>query len=166
MITVLQSAIKVVQTVATYHTYRLLHGKCFVRYLRTSCWRIRKLTRSLRSLVRFLIQKQLVRKYRTKHFPCCNLFILYLLRFFNPNQIFTLHQAEQISSYVFIPSECKHVASSNPRVNIFRSVYLASPAFDLFPLLLVTSFASSLQTIPCLVKLVVVEKALRHICLL
>ena len=62
-----------------------------VRYLRTSCWRIRKLTRSLRSLVRFLIQKQLVRKYRTKHFPCCNLFILYLLRFFNPNQIFTLH---------------------------------------------------------------------------
>ena len=34
---------------------------------------------------------QRVRKYRTKHFPCCNLFILYLLRFFNPNQIFTLH---------------------------------------------------------------------------
>ena len=45
-----------------------------VRYLRTS----------------FLKQKR-VRKYHTKHFPCCNLFILYLLRFFNPNQIFTLH---------------------------------------------------------------------------
>ena len=46
-----------------------------VRYLRTSCFCIRKL----------------VRKYRTKHFPCCNLFILYLLTFFNPNQTFTLH---------------------------------------------------------------------------
>ena len=41
--------------------------------------------------VSFLIQKQRVRKYRTKLFPCCNLFISYLLRFFNPNQIFTLH---------------------------------------------------------------------------
>ena len=39
-----------------------------------------------------------------------------------------------MSSYVFIPSECKHVASSNPSVNIFGNVYLASPAFDLFPL--------------------------------
>ena len=36
-----------------------------VRYLRTS----------------FPMQKQRVRKYRTKHFPCCNLFILYLIRF-------------------------------------------------------------------------------------
>ena len=42
----------------------ITHGKCFVRYLRTSCWRIRNLTRSLRSLVRFLIQKR-VCKYRT-----------------------------------------------------------------------------------------------------
>ena len=115
----------------------------------------------------FLIQKQRVSKYRTKYFPCCNLFILYLLRFFNPNQVFTLHNAEQISSYVFIPSECKHVASSNPRVNIFRNVCLASPAFDLFPLpCSFTSFASSFQTFPCLVKLVVVEKGLRHIFLL
>ena len=122
-----------------------------VRYLRTS----------------FLIQNQRVRKYRTKHFPCCNLFILYLLRFFNPNQNFTLHLAEQISSYVFIPSKCKHVASSNPSVNIFRNVYLASPAFDLFPLpCSFTSFASSFKTFPCLVKLVVVEKGLQHICLL
>ena len=36
-----------------------------VRYLRTRCFCIRNLTRSLRSLVRFLIQKQRVRKYRT-----------------------------------------------------------------------------------------------------
>jgi len=39
--------------------------KCFVRYLRTRCFCIRNLTRSLRSLVRFLIRQQLVRKYRT-----------------------------------------------------------------------------------------------------
>ena len=51
-----------------------------VRYWRTSCWRIRNLTRSLRSLVRFLIQKQRVRKYRTKHFPCGIVFIIYILR--------------------------------------------------------------------------------------
>ena len=36
-----------------------------VRYLRTSCFCIRNLTRSLHSLVRFLIRQQLVRKYRT-----------------------------------------------------------------------------------------------------
>ena len=41
------------------------HVKCNVRYLRTRCFCIRNLTRSLRSLVRFLIQKQLVCKYRT-----------------------------------------------------------------------------------------------------
>ena len=60
-----------------------------VRYLRTSCWRIRKRKSERSERVRFLIQKR-VRKYRIKHFPCCNLFILYLLRFFNPNQILTL----------------------------------------------------------------------------
>ena len=36
-----------------------------VQYLRTHCFCIRNLTRSLRSLVRFLILQQLVRKYRT-----------------------------------------------------------------------------------------------------
>ena len=41
------------------------HGKCFVRYLCTRCFCIRNLTCSLRSLVRFLIHQQLVRKYRT-----------------------------------------------------------------------------------------------------
>ena len=30
--------------------------------------------------VRFLIQKQRVRKYRTKHFPCGIVFIMYILR--------------------------------------------------------------------------------------
>ena len=41
------------------------HGKCFVRYLRTRCFCIRNLTRSLRSLIPFLIRQQLVGKYRT-----------------------------------------------------------------------------------------------------
>ena len=41
------------------------HGKCFVWYLRTRCFCIRNLTRSLCSLVQFLIHQQLVRKYRT-----------------------------------------------------------------------------------------------------
>ena len=31
--------------------------------------------------VRFVILYQRVRKSRTKRFPCCNLFILYILRF-------------------------------------------------------------------------------------
>ena len=34
-------------------------------YIRTRCFCIRNLTRSLRSLVRFLIRQKLVRKYRT-----------------------------------------------------------------------------------------------------
>ena len=46
-----------------------------VRYLRAyvmSFW--------YHSLVRFLIQKQRVRIYRTKHFPCGFVFIIYILR--------------------------------------------------------------------------------------
>ena len=56
------------------------HGKCFVWYLRTRCFCIRNLTRSLRSLVRFLIRQQLVRKYRTPalsmKYSLCPAFIL------------------------------------------------------------------------------------------
>ena len=51
-----------------------------VRYLRTSCWRIRNRTSERSERVRFLIQKQRVRKYHTKHFPCGIVFIIYLLR--------------------------------------------------------------------------------------
>ena len=51
-----------------------------VRYLRTSCWRIRNRTSERSERVRFLIQKQRVRKYRTKHFPCGIVFIIYILR--------------------------------------------------------------------------------------
>ena len=51
-----------------------------VRYLRTSCWRIRNRTSGRSERVRFLIQKQGVRKYRTKHFPCGIVFSIYILR--------------------------------------------------------------------------------------
>ena len=52
-----------------------------VRYLRTSCWRIRNGTSERSERVRFLIQNQPVRKYRTKPFPCGIVFIIYILRF-------------------------------------------------------------------------------------
>ena len=52
-----------------------------VRYLRTSCCPISKRMSERGERISFLIQKQWVRKYRTKHFPSCNLLILYLLRF-------------------------------------------------------------------------------------
>ena len=48
-----------------YIINKIPHGKCLVRYLRTRCFCIRNLTRSLRSLVRFLLRQQFVRKYRT-----------------------------------------------------------------------------------------------------
>ena len=47
-----------------------------VRYLRTSCWRIRNWTSERSERVRFLIQKQRLRQYRTKHFPCGIVFII------------------------------------------------------------------------------------------
>ena len=54
---------------------RLLHGK-------RARWSFWNRTRERSERVRFLIQNQRVWKSRTKRFPCCNLFILYKLRFF------------------------------------------------------------------------------------
>ena len=51
-----------------------------VRYLRTSCWCVRNRTSERSEQVRFLIQKQRVHKYRTKHFPCSIVFIICILR--------------------------------------------------------------------------------------
>ena len=64
-----------------YYKYRkyFMESAC-VRYLHTSCWRIRNRTSERSERVRFLIQKQRVRKYRTKHFPCGIVFIIYILR--------------------------------------------------------------------------------------
>ena len=50
-----------------------------VRYLHTSCWRIRNRTSERSERVRFLIQKQRVGKYRTKHFTCGIVFIIYVV---------------------------------------------------------------------------------------
>ena len=63
-----------------YTINTITHVKCFVRYLPTRCFCIRNLTRSLRSLVRFLIQKELVRKYRT---PALSLKYMKSLTFFS-----------------------------------------------------------------------------------
>ena len=53
-----------------------------VRVFDTSWWSIWNRTSGHSERVRFLIQNQRVWKSRTKRFPCCNLFILYILRFF------------------------------------------------------------------------------------
>ena len=52
-----------------------------VWYLRTSCWHIRNRTSERSERLKFLIQKQRVRKYRTKHFSCGIVFIIYILRY-------------------------------------------------------------------------------------
>ena len=49
-----------------------------VRYLHTSCWYIRNRTGEHSEWVRFLIQKQRVRKYHTKHFPCGIICVYYI----------------------------------------------------------------------------------------
>ena len=60
------------------------HGKCCVRYLRTRCFCIRNLTRSLRSLVPFLIRLLVVPKRTVRpHFPWSIQYISYhLLEYF------------------------------------------------------------------------------------
>ena len=49
-----------------------------VRYLHTSCWCIRNRTSEHSEWVRFLIQKQHVHKYPTKHFPCGIICVYYI----------------------------------------------------------------------------------------
>ena len=68
-----------------------------VRYLHTSYWRIRNGTSERSKRVRFLIQKQRVRKYPTKHFPCGIVFITNILRhssFWRPFYFKSLTNAE------------------------------------------------------------------------
>ena len=73
-----------------------------VRYVRTS----------------FLIQKR-VRNYRAKHFWCCNLFILYLLKF---PPFIRLNKCQVM--FLFSLSAGTLSLLQNPSVNIFRNVYL------------------------------------------
>ena len=77
-----------------------------VRYLRTSCWRIRNRTSEGSERVRFLIQKQRVRKYRTKHFPRGIVFIIYILRhssFWRPFYFKSLKNAKICRYTVHLP---------------------------------------------------------------
>ena len=67
---------------------KLQHWKCFVRDFHTSWCSIWNRSESSER-VRFLILHQRVWKSRAKRFPCCNLFISYILRFSRP-QICTL----------------------------------------------------------------------------
>ena len=85
-----QKQIKICHCVSVYVTIAICNNllcireyfmeSAGVRYLRTSCWRIRNRTSERSERVRFLIQKQRVGKYRTKHFPCGILFIINILR--------------------------------------------------------------------------------------
>ena len=94
-----------------HETYRLLHGKC-ARTVFTHEFN-------------FLIQKQRVCKYRTKHFPCCNLFIFYLLRFFNPNRFSPfIRQTKYQVMFSFRPS----ASTSLHRLPRFTCVWFVSLA--------------------------------------
>ena len=79
-----------------------------VRHLRTSCWCIRnraQQTNEHGERVRFLIQKQRVRKYRLKHFPCGILFIIYILRYASICQPFISDLSKlKTSRSLFFPS--------------------------------------------------------------
>ena len=55
--------------------YRILHGKCVRTVFYARVVDVSEIER-----VRSLIQKQRVRKYSTKHFPCSIVFITYILR--------------------------------------------------------------------------------------
>ena len=76
----------------------------------------------LERIIRFfyLIQKQRGRKYRTKHFPCCNLFILYLLRF-SPSTRFSpfIRQNKSQDMFLFRLSASTLSLLQNPSVNTF-----------------------------------------------
>ena len=59
-----------------YKINKLYHGKCFVRFFIHSLSRIRKLTRSLRSLARFLLRLNSWIRIVRAHFPWSNLYLL------------------------------------------------------------------------------------------
>ena len=87
-----------------YRINTILHGKCFARCLRTrSC--IANVTRSLRSLVLFLIRQQLVRKYRTHALPSHEVFckILGTKKMTTTNQHQQTNTAQPGSVKVFAP---------------------------------------------------------------
>ena len=91
-----------------------------VRYLCRSCWRIRKRMSQRSERVSLLIQKQ-----RTKQFPYCHLFILFLLRFSPSTRFSPFIQQSKCQLFLFrqSPSTLSLVHSERKifTVNIFRS---------------------------------------------
>ena len=92
---------------------RKIHREYFmesvgVRYLRTSCWRIRNRTSERSQLVRLLIQKQRVRKYRTKHFPCGIVFIIHILRFKFLFIVFNDRPRQNSVTRIQVKNSCKY----------------------------------------------------------
>ena len=59
---------------------RILHGKCWRTVFTHELLTYQKSNEWAQRTSKFLIQKQRVRKYRTKHFPCGIVFIIYILR--------------------------------------------------------------------------------------
>ena len=88
-----------------------------VRDFHTSWWSIWYRTSERSERVRFLILHQRVWRSRTKRFPCCNLFILYILRFSHPQKYilaldkFELRTTRVHQNYYLV----KAVRQSDPR---------------------------------------------------
>ena len=79
--------------------------------------------------MRFLIQKQRVRKYRSKHFPCGILFIIYILRY---------------------ASICQPFISDLSKLNTSRSLF--SPSAVVVVVVVVVFFFGTLQFASLIVK--------------
>ena len=118
------------------NTYRLLHGSEHVRYLVVAIdvSEDEQVSSERSELVSFHIQKQRELKYRTKHYPCCNL--LYLLRFSPSTRFmpFIRHNKCQVYMFLFRLSTSTLSLLQKPSVNIFVYLVNVSAAFDLFPL--------------------------------
>ena len=88
----------------------ILHGKFFVPYLPTRCFCIRNLTRSLRSLVRFLIRQQLLCKYRT---PALSMkYSLYLMSKFKKRNEWKYSLKDSVNKLVVPFPRTSHMKNS------------------------------------------------------
>ena len=114
-----------------------------------------------------LIGKQQVRKYRTKHSPCCNLFILFLLRFPPSTRFsaFIRHNECQVM-FLFRLMSSTLPNLQKPSITIFGiecylgiSQRFSCVRFVSLALSSCKSFAWRFQTFLCLVKVFVVDNA-------
>ena len=82
---------------------------CLTRYIYS--WKVRAYVRSLRSLVRFLIQKQRVSKYPTDHFPCGIVFIMYILIHSSLSQPFIFSLTKLLTPHIILSWNMKKTMS-------------------------------------------------------